>query len=53
MIRPFAIRDVEFDIIRHFIWQFDTENGNLQHHAFDQHDGDIAALAVLMPINKV
>ena len=30
MIRLFAIHDVGFDIVRHFIWQSDTEFGNLQ-----------------------
>jgi len=30
MVRSFAIRDVESDIVRHLKCQFDTEIGNLQ-----------------------
>ena len=29
MVRSFAIRNVESDIVRHLKWQFDTEIGNL------------------------
>ncbi len=28
MVRSFAIRDVESDIVRHLKWQFDTEIGD-------------------------